>query len=181
MRQAVFAISFSLVFAAAAGAFAQTDAGSPFLRPEPATPPPCDLQFPSRLPVRCWVGQEFVVLPLDPRLRRDGYPSIYTSEARGGHTSYDELAGKTVTVMSVAWHDAATRSDISTWIVGFRDAASGRGYGTCAVLQPTDPPDDAFVDTLVLLRDLKAARSNISARPTGYRRHRCRGWVRMAR
>ncbi len=166
MRQRGLVISTWIAFALVASecAIAKTDSGSSFLRPEGSQSSnspnaPCDVRFPSKVPVRCWVGQQFLVLPIDPQLRSYGYQTINGGSGPYGHASYDELAGKTVTVTNVEWQlIAAALPDSGDWVVTFRDDASGATYNTRTVILPNEAPDDAIVDNFALLRDLKAAR-----------------------
>ncbi|MDE2132971.1 MAG: hypothetical protein KGJ49_00035 [Alphaproteobacteria bacterium] len=145
-------------------AIAQTDSGSPFLRPEgtqssAASNAPCDYTFPSKVPVKCWAGQKFMVLPIDPQLRSYGYQEFTKGDSVIDHATYDELAGKVVTVTDVQWRlIAPALPDSGGWVVTFQDDASGVTYHTRAVTLPNDPPDDATVDHLALVRDLQGAR-----------------------
>jgi hypothetical protein len=166
MRHIGFVTSAVVALAFGSGEFAiaQTDSGSPFLRPEVShsantSNAPCDYAFPSKVPVRCWAGQKFMVLPIDQNLRSTGYQEFTKGLSPIDHPPYDELAGKTVTVTDVQWNlISPALPDSGSWVVTFRDDASQITYQTRAVTLPNDTPDDATVDHLALVRDLQAAR-----------------------
>jgi hypothetical protein len=159
------------------------DSASPFLRPEQhaeakAANASCDTAFPSRLPVRCWAGQKLIVLPMDRDLRTYGYVHFKGGSGQMGIPTYDELAGKIVTVTNVAWVENQDEPALSDWHITFSDDATGKIYATWHVMQAAQKresisgrtrvaklagasvqqPDDATVANVALLRDLKAAR-----------------------
>jgi hypothetical protein len=142
--------------------------GPDFLRPEPTihvTPnQPCDMTFPSAVPVRCWKGQQFVVLPIDPELRSYGYQMFLKGGSQLEAASYVELAGKVVTVTDVSWKSDAVNPDMSTWAIAFRADDTGETFTTRATILPNKSPDDAIVDHLASMRDLLAARSVFSGK-----------------
>jgi hypothetical protein len=149
-----------------AGPSAAQEASQQFIRPEVAPKSPttgtCALELPAAVPVRCWKGLKFVVLPVDPLLRNYGY-QLFRPEGGGiaDGASYEELAGKIVTITSVVWHteDNPILKSLNGWEIGFRADDNGRSYITKATQLPTEGPDEATVDHLALLRDLSAAKS----------------------
>jgi hypothetical protein len=152
-----------LIATSAQHAAAQSDSSTPFLRPESAAPPnsasrPCDPQFPSKLPVRCWVNQKLMVLPVDKSLRSFGYQTINGGQGLYGNPTYEELAGKIVTVTGFEWQTNSIMPDLSNWLVTFRDDSTGNVYTTKTVILPGETPDDAVLDHFALLRDMAAAR-----------------------
>lgn len=161
----------------ATSAWAQSDSGSSFLRPEQSQPTACNTQLPSKIPIRCWVGQQFLVLPKDPTLRNLAYGEFY-EVSDGGAVTYDELAGKTVTVTDVEWETRErwyAKSDwyegkdkewehyskvlgSAFWIITVKLDATGTLYKLLLKTPAEDSPDDVSVSDLALVRDLKAAR-----------------------
>jgi len=134
---------------------------SPFLRAEPAPihsmAAPCDTSGLDRIPVRCWVGLQFVVLPKDKAVRDKGYPEFEGMAPHYGHPSYDQFAGRTVIVTKVEWQQYASPNR-SGWIVTFALDKEGPFYTTNAVPRPGGTRDDAVVSCFVLLQDLQLAR-----------------------
>jgi hypothetical protein len=118
----------------------------------------CEASGLGRLPVRCWVGQQFIVLPKDKAARNQGYPEIEGMAPRYGHPTYSELAGKTVKVTKVEWQQYSLSPDLSGWIITFQTGGNGLFYTANAVPHPGEGRDDAVVDCLALLRDLQLAR-----------------------
>ncbi|MGD0192780.1 MAG: hypothetical protein ABSD74_18735 [Rhizomicrobium sp.] len=152
----------ALVVLAPSAALAQSDNGSPFLRSEQPdrsdANAACDKTFPSRLPVRCWIGQQFLVLPEDESLRSYGYVSFFGGTGLVGQPTYEELAGKVVTVTDVQLTNNTAVSTTPIWIVTFKADATGRVYATRPQKQASPMPDDATVDHLGLMRDLETSR-----------------------
>ncbi len=140
---------------------AQTD-DHPFVRPDvpssPAADFPCDYTYPFKIPVRCWTGQKFIVLPEAPELRHYGYQTFDGGQGENGHASYDELAGKIITVPGVHWSENDRLPALDTYVIQFRADASGTLYTARAVILPNGSRDDAQVDGLAMLRDLEEAR-----------------------
>lgn len=136
--------------------------GSPFLRAEPASrhnmAASCDTSGLDPIPVRCWVGLQFVVLPKDKAIRGQGYPEFEGMAPRYGHPSYDQFAGRTVIVTKVEWQQYSLSPSRSGWIVTFALDKEGPFYTTNAVPPPGGSRDDAVVSCFVLLQDLQLAR-----------------------
>lgn len=155
------AIAFLAALTFSEGAVAQTDNRASFLRQEstnvPSNGSACDTAFPSRIPVRCWAGQKFLVLPMASEFRHYGYQMFNRSGDMSAHASYDELAGKIVTVTDVRWEADALIPDLSGWVITFKSDDAGNAYTTRAGALPGKTPDDATVEGLALLRDMKAA------------------------
>ena len=135
---------------------------SEFLRAERAPihsrTAPCDTSGLDRIPVRCWVGLQFVVLPKDKAVRDQGYPEFEGMAPRYGHPSYDQFAGRTVVVTKVEWQQYSLSPGRSGWIVTFALDKEGPFYTTNAVPPPGGSRDDAVVSCFVLLQDLQLAR-----------------------
>ena len=119
---------------------------------------PCDTSGLDRIPVRCWVGLQFVVLPKDKAARDQGYPEFEGMAPRYGHPSYDQFAGRTVIVTKVEWQQYSLSPGRSGWIVTFARDKEGPFYTTNAVPPPGGSRDDAVVSCFVLLQDLQLAR-----------------------
>jgi hypothetical protein len=155
-------LACSLVVLLSCAAAAQSDNGSPFMRSEqPSASGPnlnCDQTFPSRLPVRCWIGKQFLVLPEDETLRSYGYVSFLGGTGPLGQPTYDELAGKVVTVTDVQLTNDRAASTRPVWVITFKSDETGRIYATRPQKQDATLPEDATIDHLALLRDLEAAR-----------------------
>lgn len=157
-------VGFLIVLACGSAAAAQNS--SPFLRPDAGAQPAatasgvCDLAYPSKVPVRCWAGQKFVVLPGFKDLRSYGYQSF---AIEGGnftqHPSYDDLAGKIVTVSDVRWVENDRIPDLSGWEIAFQADGGGPTYSASLVILPREGRDDATISEFGLLRDFEAARS----------------------
>jgi len=149
-----FLFSCAFLACTAEAALAQSDPGSPFLRPEQkeTTSPTCDTAFPSKVPVRCWVGQQFLVLPEDKTFRQLGYMDFSVAGDFTAHATYDELAGKVVTVTDVQ------RSGENNWVVTFKADDGKQAYTANATALLGETSSDATVLKLALLRDMKAAR-----------------------
>jgi hypothetical protein len=135
----------------------------PFLRAENSTvsnaaEAPCDTSGLNRVPVRCWLWQQFVILPKDKADRNGGYQEIEGIAPRYGHPTYEELDGKTVTITKVEWQQYSLSPNLSRWIVTFKTGENGPFYTTNAVPLSGESRDDAVVDCFVLQRDLQAAR-----------------------
>jgi hypothetical protein len=135
---------------------------SEFLRAEPApihsAASPCDTSGLDRIPVRCWVGLQFVVLPKDKAARNQGYPEFEGMAPRYGHPSYDQFAGRTVIVTKVEWQQYSLSPSRSGWNVTFALDKEGPFYTTNAVPRAGGTRDDAVVSCFVLLQDLQLAR-----------------------
>jgi len=135
--------------------------GSPFLRAEPSpvhhAEAPCETSGLDRIPVRCWVGLQFIVLPKDKAVRDKGYPEFEGMAPRYGHPSYEQFAGRTVIVTKVEWQQYSSPNR-SGWIVTFALDKEGPFYTTNAVPRPGGSRDDAVVGPFVLLKDLQLAR-----------------------
>ena len=148
------------VVTSVAGVHAQD--ASPFLRAEPSpvhkVAAPCDTSGLDRIPVRCWVGLQFVVLPKDKAVRDRGYPEFEGMAPRYGHPGYDQFAGRTVIVTKVEWQQYSLSPNRSGWIVTFALDKEGPFYTTNAVPRPGESRDDAAVGSFVLLQDLRLAR-----------------------
>lgn len=133
-----------------------------FLRPEPApihsAAAPCDTSGLNRIPVRCWVGLQFVVLPKDKAARDRGYPEFEGMAPRYGHPGYDQFAGRTVIVTKVEWQQYSLSPSRSGWIVTFALDKEGPFYTTNAIPRLGGNRDDAVVSCFVLLQDLQLAR-----------------------
>ena len=119
---------------------------------------PCDTSGLERIPVRCWVGLQFVVLPKDKAVRDKGYPEFEGMAPRYGHPSYDQFAGRTVIVTKVEWQQYSLSPSRSGWIVTFALDKEGPFYTTNAIPRAGGSPDDAAVSCFVLLQDLQLAR-----------------------
>jgi hypothetical protein len=155
--RAVVVLTFAVVAGMAGAAWPQSGSDTSFLRPETQNSAACDTQFPSKIPVRCWVGQQFLVLPQDTRLRHFGYAEFNKADGTGT-PSYDALAGKIVTVTGVQWEAARKFPSPSRWFVTLKADDTSAVYTVRPVTLPTESPDDAAVDSLALFRDLKIAR-----------------------
>ena len=135
---------------------------SEFLRTAPAPihkiAAPCDTSGLNRIPVRCWVGLQFVVLPKDKAVRDKGYPEFEGMAPRYGHPSYDQFAGRTVIVTKVEWQQYSLSPGRSGWIVTFALDKEGPFYTTNAIPRAGGSRDDAVVGCFVLLQDLQLAR-----------------------
>jgi hypothetical protein len=136
----------------------------PFLRDEAPTASnaaraPCDTSGPNRIPVRCWLGLQFIVLPKDKPARDKGYQEIDGRAPHYGHPTYEELTGKIVTITKVEWQQYSLSPNLSGWIVTFKSGQNGPFYSTNSVPLPGESRDDAVVDCFALLQDLQAARS----------------------
>ncbi|HTT97327.1 MAG TPA: hypothetical protein VMF58_04715 [Rhizomicrobium sp.] len=134
----------------------------PFVRPDaaPVQSAPegaCDFQYPSKIPVRCWTGQKFIALPAPTELRVYGYQTFDGGSGEYGHPTYEELAGKVLTAVSVRWHDDRFQL-LSGWVVTFKSDDTGRTYTVKPVLLPNENRDEASVREIALLRDLEEAR-----------------------
>lgn len=163
MRHAIMLVIAAiaiLVFGTHISAIAQTDE-HPFVRPDASAQSApeglCELQYPSKVPVRCWTGQKFIVLPMSKVLRSYGYQSFDGGTGEYGHATYEELAGKVLTVIAVQWHDDEVQL-LSGWIVKFKADDNGRIYTVRPVLLPNESRDEASVSEVALLRDLEEAR-----------------------
>jgi hypothetical protein len=156
-------LAFAVVTGLADGAWSQSASDTPFLRPETQNSAACNTQFPSRIPVRCWVGQQFLVLPQDTRLRNFGYVEFNKADG-SGTASYDALAGKIVTVTEVRWEAARKFPSPTGWFVTLKADDTGSVYIVRPVTLPTESPDDAAIDSLALLRDLTVARDKFLQR-----------------
>jgi len=162
MAKAVVGILLALVTSTTR---ASTQIRSPFLRSDNSTvsnaaDAPCDTSGLNRVPVRCWLWQQFVILPKDKGNRNEGYQEIEGIAPRYGHPTYEALAGKTVTVTKVEWQQYSLSPNLSRWIVTFKSGENGPFYTTNAVSFPGESRDYAVVDCFVLLRDLQSAREN---------------------
>jgi hypothetical protein len=151
-----------IVFAAITSVTAvRAQDSSSFMRAEPhpihRLAAPCDTSGLNRIPVRCWVGLQFVVLPKDKAVRDKGYPEFEGMAPRYGHPSYDQFAGRTVIVTKIEWQQYSSPNR-SGWIVTFALDKEGPFYTTNAVPRPGGSPDDAVVSCFVLLQDLQLAR-----------------------
>ena len=159
-RCAAAAARVAIVFLASVTA-AHAQDHSPFLRTEPAPlhrlADSCDTSGLNRIPVRCWVGLQFVVLPKDKAVRDKGYPEFEGMAPRYGHPSYDQFAGRTVIVTKVEWQQYASPNR-SGWIVTFALDKEGPFYTTNAIPRAGGNRDDAVVSSFVLLQDLQLAR-----------------------
>jgi hypothetical protein len=141
---------------------AQAQDRSPFLRAESApihnATALCDTSGLDRIPVRCWVGLQFVVLPKDKAVRGQVYPEFEGMAPRYGHPGYDQFAGRTVIVTKVEWQQYSLSPGRSGWIVTFALDKEGPFYTTNAVPRPGESSDDAVVSSFVPLQDLQLAR-----------------------
>jgi hypothetical protein len=135
---------------------------SPFLRPEPAparqVAASCDTSGLNRIPVGCWVGLQFVVLPKDKAVRDKGYPEFEGMAPRYGHPSYEQFAGRTVIVTKVEWQQYSLSPGRSGWIVTFALDKEGPFYTANSIPPAGGTRDDAVVSSFVLLQDLQLAR-----------------------
>ena len=133
---------------------------SPFLRADPIhrSAAPCDTSGLDRIPVRCWAGLQFVVLPKDKAVRDHGYPEFEGMAPRYGHPSYDQFAGRTVIVTKIEWQQYSLSPNRSGWIVTFALDKEGPFYTTNAIPPAGGTRDDAAVGCFVLLQDLQLAR-----------------------
>jgi hypothetical protein len=137
---------------------------SPFLRAEGPTASsaalaPCDTSGLNRIPVRCWLGLQFIILPKDKPARVKGYQEIDGRAPHYGHPTYEELAGKIVTITKVEWQQYSLSPNLSGWIVTFKSGENGPFYTTNSVPLPGESRDDAVVNCFALLQDLQAARN----------------------
>ncbi|HWA89330.1 MAG TPA: hypothetical protein VG889_04805 [Rhizomicrobium sp.] len=132
------------------------------MRPEktdqPAPSGPCDLQYPSKVPVRCWQGQELFILPRTQSLRSYGYQSFDGGRGTFGHPLYEELAGKTLIVTRVEPSAVHFDGSEKNYDITLKEKVSGETYRTHTV-NTGSGPDDAEVSDVVLLRDLVEARN----------------------
>jgi hypothetical protein len=153
-------ISFVLVIAAISmPAGAQT--GAPFLRPEPVVPllePACPTAGLSRIPVRCWTGQKFIILPKTIGSRSKDYPEIERFAPRYGHPAYGEIAGKVVMVTKVVWEEYSLSPNSNGWVVAFKTGENGPFFTTTSTIHPGGGKDDAVVGCFGLARDILSAR-----------------------
>lgn len=137
-------------------------ADSQFVRPEQsdeqASTGPCDLHFPSNVPVRCWQGLQIFVLPQTIMLRSYGYQTFDGGTGEYGHASYNDLAGKTLTVTRVEPVADILDGTMKNYRLTVREDKTGAEYTTRTV-NIGRTPDDAMVSNVVLLRDLVEARS----------------------
>lgn len=155
-------LGFALV-AVTSASCAHAQGNSEFFRAEPPTASKraefaCDASGLNRLPVRCWVGQQFIVLPNDNAVRSRSYLEFEGMAPRYGNPTYGEMVGKTVTVTKVEWQQYSLSPNLSGWIITFQSSGSGLFYTANAVPRTGESRDDATVDCLALLRDLQVAR-----------------------
>ena len=118
----------------------------------------CDTSGLNRVSVRCWLGQQLVILLKDNADKDQGYQEIEGMALHYGHPTYEELVGKTVTITKVEGQQCSLSPNHSGWIVTFKSGENGPFYTANAVPRPGESKDDAVVDCFVLLRDLRAAR-----------------------
>lgn len=166
MRAFAIALSLGVISTAV---FAQVLTGtprtteSPFTRSDaPALSGPCDYQFPSRIPIRCWTDQKFMVMPRDLPLRVLGYPTLWRNfpgeDKAPVAATYSELAGKVITVTEVEWR-IVPPPGTDHWTITFVDESARTLYATDGHLELGQKADDAFVPEFALLRDLEQARA----------------------
>jgi hypothetical protein len=133
--------------------------GSDLLADADLLPNTCDDAGLNRIPVRCWVGLKFIILPKDRATRGKDYEDIDGTAPRYGHPAYDALAGKTVTVTKVEWREYSVSPNLNKWIVTFKSAENGPYYTASAVANVGEERDDAIVSCFALLEDLQTARN----------------------
>lgn len=138
-------------------------ANAQFMRPdqpeELAPAGPCDLQFPSKVPVRCWQGLQIFVLPQTTMLRSYGYQLFNGGTGQYGHASYDDLAGKTLTVTKTEPVADILDGTMKNYRLTLTEDKSG-GVFSIQTVNIGRTPDDAMVSNVVLFRDLTEARNH---------------------
>lgn len=153
---AIELLKLGLISAAAqAPALSLRPSDLPILKAETAR---CPLSASDRIPIRCWLGQQFVVLAKKEVSQDTGYPEIERMVPYYGHPTYEELVGKIITITKVEWQQYSLSPNRSKWIVTFKAGENGPFYTVDAVPPSGAGRDDAIVDCFVLLQDLQAAR-----------------------
>jgi hypothetical protein len=145
-------------FVTAAVLLSQTtraDDASPFVRPMSSPPDqPCNYEFPSRIPIQCWPGLQFIGMPVIKSRRPVGRYLTIDSHAMlaNEHPSFDDLTGKLVTITNVV-------QEHGVWVVYFKtDSYSVPLWTKASSPKHHDDLGDPIAVDLALLRDLQAAR-----------------------
>lgn len=153
---------FGLFLTAALACISVSSANAQFVRSEQSNKQvstgPCDLQFPSKVPVRCWQRLQIFVLPQTGLMRTFGYQTFNGGTGPYGHASYDDLAGKTLTVKKVEPVTDILDGTMKNYLLTLTEDKSGGTY-TVQTVNIGRTPDDATVMFVVLLRDLVEARN----------------------
>lgn len=105
-------------------------------------------------PITCWPGEKFIFLPQSKRLQRYGYQSFEGGKGEFGHPTYEEAMGRVGTVLEVTKRFIGSMR--SGWKVTIQMDDNGQHYTGRALF---DDPDDATLDDIVPLLDLRAARN----------------------
>ncbi|HEX4859981.1 MAG TPA: hypothetical protein VFV07_02010 [Rhizomicrobium sp.] len=177
MKAVTAAIGLAVCALSFADAALGQDASNPFVRsdtaPAASSPTACDAAFPSALPIRCWAGQQLVMLPKRETFRHYPYDLYDSSGKEFLRVPYGELGGKLVTVTEVRWYDEPI-IDLHGWLVRFRVDDTGKEYAVRASLPLADPhadPDKITMLDVALVRDLRAAREKYLGRKYWILRH----------
>jgi hypothetical protein len=134
---------------------------NPFVRPaEGAVDPSANAPCPSgpfmRMPIRCWVGKKFLFMPMTKEFQVSGYDLFRGGSGKFGQPTYAELGGKIATVISAKLETNVLGDP--DWKLVFRADDTGKQYTTSGFVFPGQQPDDATVEGIAPLDDLKAAR-----------------------